>query len=251
MGSTTDLPLATKAIRSRADLEDYVYNFNANNKAEYAAYYSKDTMVDQIHSCMRETLVLKKVVFSQEAVATEIHTQFRGINGFETDNLDGRWGPVWPDNGPLVRMFVWYTLDKDGHIIELAEDASVMKEASRHTIRTRGDLDHYLRSFNTNDFDTFPRYYTPDVTVILDGKETLTGKDEVVKFFRNAREKIHEEHWTTADRDQKDILHFGSGVRKGGGYRVQFLIYYELTPEGKIHHITAASCGQAKIFNPK
>ncbi|KAH7237945.1 hypothetical protein B0J15DRAFT_529384 [Fusarium solani] len=286
MGSTADLPLATKAIRSRADLEDYVYNFNANNKAEYAAYYSKDTVfkfstfpdrtldeflawVDQIHSCMRETLVLKKVVFSQEAVATEMHTQFRGINGFETDNLDGRWGPVWPDNGPLVRMFVWYTLDKDGHIIELAEDASVMKEASRHTIRTRGDLGHYLRSFNTNDFDTFPRYYTPDVTVILDGKETLTGKDEVVKFFRNAREKIHEEVNVqsiildkdgvaiksdikfTAIANIEDILHFGSGVRKGGGYRVQFLIYYELTPQGKIHHITAASCGQAKIFNPE
>ena len=142
---------------------------------------------------MRETLVLKKVVFSQDAVATEMHTQFRGINDFETDNLDGRWGPVWPGDGPLVRMFVWYTLDKDGHIIEVAEDASLMKAASRHVIRTRGDLDHYLSSFNTNDFDTFPRYYAPDVTIILDGKHTLNGKDEVVNFFRNAREKVLEE----------------------------------------------------------
>ncbi|KAF4995691.1 hypothetical protein FDECE_12720 [Fusarium decemcellulare] len=285
MSSSANLALGTKSIRSRADLEDYVYNFNANNKAAYTAYYAKNavfkfssfpdrtldeflTWVDQIHSCMRETLNLKKVVFGQDAVATEMHTQFRGINDFETDNLDGRWGPVWPGNGPLVRMFVWYTLDKNGHIVELAEDASLMKEASRHVIRSRENLDHYLNAFNTNDFDTFPRYYTDDVTIVLDGKQTLKGKDTVVNFFRNAREKINEEvNIRSAILDQggvalksdikftaivniEDILHFGTGVRKGGGYEVQFLIYYELTPEGKIHYITAASSGPVKIFNP-
>jgi len=149
--------------------------------------------VDEIHAGMRETLELKRVVFGQDIVVTEMHTQFRGINGYETDNLAGRWGPVWPGNGPLVKMFVWYTLDKDGHIIQLTEDAYLEKEASRGVIRTHEDFKLYLNAFNTNDFDTFPRYYTSDVTIILDGKQTLHGKDEAVSFFRNARNQLNED----------------------------------------------------------
>jgi hypothetical protein len=52
------------------------------------------------------------------------------------------------------------------------------------------------------------------------------------------------------DFKEQDILQFGSGVRKGGGYEAQFLIYYELNPEGKIHRITAAHSAPVKIFNP-
>ncbi|KAF4962115.1 hypothetical protein FSARC_9775 [Fusarium sarcochroum] len=285
MSSSQGLRLGTKSIRNRADLDDYVYHFNANDKAEYTAYYSKDAVfrlsgfpdrstdeflswVDEIHAGMRETLDLKRVVFGQDIVVTEMHTQFRGINGYETDNLAGRWGQVWPGNGPLVKMFVWYTLDKDGHIIQLTEDAYLEKEASRDVIRTHEDFKLYLNAFNTNDFDTFPRYYTSDVTIILDGKQTLHGREEATSFFRNARSQVNEDVNVqsivldntgialksyikfTAIANIEDILNFGSGVRKGGGYEAHFLIHYELTPEGKIHYITAAQSGTVKIFNP-
>ncbi|KAF5971622.1 hypothetical protein FBULB1_9133 [Fusarium bulbicola] len=165
-------------------------------------------------------------------------------------------------------MFVWYTLDKDGHIIQVTEDSYVEREATRDVIRTHEDFKLYLNAFNSNDFDTFPRYYSSDITINLDGKQTLHGKDEAVGFFRNARNQVNEDVTIqsmvldksgialksfikfTAVETIEDILNFGSGVRKGGGYEAHFLIHYELTPEGKIHYITAAQSGTVKIFNP-
>ncbi|KAH7202930.1 hypothetical protein IWW34DRAFT_759354 [Fusarium oxysporum f. sp. albedinis] len=285
MAISTCLRIGTKSIRSKADLEDYVRHFNRDDKAEYTAYYAKDAVfrfsgfpdrsldefmawADQIHAGMRETLNIQRIVFSPDVVVAELHTEFRGINGYETDNLAGRWGPVWEGNGPLVKMFIWYHLDKDGHICLLTEDAYVIKEASRDVIRSRDDMDKYLNAFNTNDFDVFPRYYAQDVVISLDSKQTLEGKDEVVSFFRNVRNNILEEVDIqsiildqnavaiksnikfTAIVNIEDILQFGSGVRKGGGYETQFLIYYELNTEGKIHKITAAHSAPVKIFNP-
>ncbi|SPJ89664.1 uncharacterized protein FTOL_13025 [Fusarium torulosum] len=285
MTTSTPLRLGTKSIRSKADLEEYVRHFNRDDKVEYTAYYAKDAVfrfsgfpdrtveefmvwADQIHAGMRETLNIDKVVFSPDLVVTELHTQFRGINGYETDNLAGRWGPVWEGNGPLVKMFVWYHLDKDGHVCLLSEDAYVMKEATRDVIRSRDDMNQYVDAFNANNFDVFPRYYTPDIIISLDSKQVLQGKDEAVSFFRNTRDNIREEvdiQSITLDENAvavksnikftaianiEDILQFGSGVRKGGGYEAEFLTYYELNPQGKIFKITAAHCGPVKIFNP-
>jgi hypothetical protein len=42
-------------------------------------------------------------------------------------------GPVWPGHGPLVKAYVWYTLNKNGHIIKATEDAYLIKAATPAT----------------------------------------------------------------------------------------------------------------------
>jgi hypothetical protein len=57
MSSSPDLRIGTKSIRNRADLDDYVYHFNANDKAEYTAYYSKDAVVSACSQVCPVTLL--------------------------------------------------------------------------------------------------------------------------------------------------------------------------------------------------
>lgn len=57
MSSSQGLRLGTKSLRNRADLDDYVYHFNANNKAEYTAYYSKDAVVGKYSMVCLVTLL--------------------------------------------------------------------------------------------------------------------------------------------------------------------------------------------------
>lgn len=77
-----------------------------------------------MHTAVSEKLTLEKAIFKSDGseIAAVINIQFRGKDGVKIDNFADRWGPVWPGHGPLVRAYVWYTLDKDGHIIEAVED---------------------------------------------------------------------------------------------------------------------------------
>jgi hypothetical protein len=52
MAISTDLRIGTKSIRTKADFEDYVRQFNRDNKAEYTAFYAKDAVVSEAsHHC--------------------------------------------------------------------------------------------------------------------------------------------------------------------------------------------------------
>lgn len=82
------------------------------------------TWVEQVHTVVHEKLTLQKAIFNTEGteIAAVINIQFRGKDNVRIENFGERFGPVWPGHGPLVRAYVWYTLDKDGHIVEAIED---------------------------------------------------------------------------------------------------------------------------------
>ncbi|KAJ5904877.1 uncharacterized protein N7473_001793 [Penicillium subrubescens] len=143
-------PFATKSIRSVSDLENYLEGLNTNDPLAFTPYYAPDAIfkwsgqpdrsinefldwVLDVHIAVTEKLSLRKAIFNGDGtvIAAEVTMQFQGNGNFETDNFVGKWGPVWPGNGPLVRAYVWYTLDKDGHIIEAIEDAHLLKAATR------------------------------------------------------------------------------------------------------------------------
>ncbi|KAJ6009619.1 hypothetical protein N7499_004984 [Penicillium canescens] len=142
------LPFGTKSIRNLSDIEDYLEGLNTNDPRAFTPYYSKDAIfkwsgqpektvhefldwVMNVHVSVTEELSLCKAIFNRDGtvIAAEITMQFRGNGNFQTDNFVGKWGPVWPGHGPLVKAYVWYTLTTDGHIIEAIEDAYLMKAA--------------------------------------------------------------------------------------------------------------------------
>ncbi|GME28680.1 putative hydrolase family protein [Neofusicoccum parvum] len=143
------LAVATKSMRTLADFEDYIAAFNADDFPGYCAYYAKDVFMNigslsektlqgylewikPMRVGVSETLNPQRVAFDRDGscVVARVHTKFRGREGFRTDNFAGKWGPVYPGEGPLVLMTVWYMLDKEGHIIELAADSSLMEKAT-------------------------------------------------------------------------------------------------------------------------
>lgn len=59
------------------------------------------------------------------------------------------------------------------------------------SVRTREDLDRYIVAFNTNDYDTYASFYSSDVEMNL-GATVVKGKDEIIKWFKEARKRILE-----------------------------------------------------------
>ncbi|KAG2419173.1 hypothetical protein HFD88_002279 [Aspergillus terreus] len=146
------LPFGTKSMRTLSDIEDYLEALNTNEPCAFAPYYSADAVfkwsgqpernvhefldwVLTVHNSVTEKLSLRKAIFNRTGtvIAAEITMQFRGNVNFQTDNFVGKWGPVWPGHGPLVKAYVWYTLNKDGHIIEATEDAYLIEAATPAT----------------------------------------------------------------------------------------------------------------------
>lgn len=65
--------------------------------------------VGPMHENIQETLGPKRVSFDVDGdyVAIEFHTKFTTKHGHSEDNFLGRWGPVYTEDGPLVKMYVW------------------------------------------------------------------------------------------------------------------------------------------------
>ncbi|KAM5353260.1 hypothetical protein ACJZ2D_016841 [Fusarium nematophilum] len=128
----------TKSFTSRAALDDYLEGFNSDDFPRYCAYYHKDIIMDiksledktlegflkwikPLHKCVTEELIPKRVAVDVggKYVAVDYEVQFRGLEGFQTDNFAGKWGHVYAGEGPLVHMSLWYHLDPEGHITRL------------------------------------------------------------------------------------------------------------------------------------
>ncbi|KAH6685497.1 hypothetical protein F5X68DRAFT_210244 [Plectosphaerella plurivora] len=141
MAKPLNLPFGTKSLRSTADIENYLDNLSNDRPLQFTPYYSPNatfkwsgnpdrtttefvTWVEQVHTVVDEKLMLQKAIFNAEGtkIAAVINIQFRGKENVRIDNFGERFGPVWPGHGPLVRAYVWYNLDKDGHILEAVED---------------------------------------------------------------------------------------------------------------------------------
>lgn len=86
-----------------------------------------------MRTMVTETLNPTRVAFDrdQNCVVARFHTKFRGCEGFRIDDFAGKWGPVHPGEGPIVLMTVWYMLDEDGHIKELASDSTLFETAPK------------------------------------------------------------------------------------------------------------------------
>jgi hypothetical protein len=66
------------------------------------------------------------------------------------------------------------------------------------SFKTKQDLLNYLNYFNKDDFDNFPSYFTPNVTMDLNGVIKTEGRPALVDFIRAQRDhmleniKLHE-----------------------------------------------------------
>lgn len=59
----TEYPLQTKSLRSKEDFEDYIKQFNDDNFAGYAAYYSRDIFVRYVLFTADQNSWLQKATF--------------------------------------------------------------------------------------------------------------------------------------------------------------------------------------------
>ncbi|KAH8594120.1 hypothetical protein B0O99DRAFT_673257 [Bisporella sp. PMI_857] len=138
----------TKCLKGEKDFMDYVGNFNEDNFSGYSAYYSNDIFMNiaslseksfkgymewikPMHAVLTETLALQKLAFDKDGkyIVADFHTKFRSKGVFETEHFAGKWGPIYGDKGPLVRMVVWYHLDPDGYIVQLEAISTLMEAA--------------------------------------------------------------------------------------------------------------------------
>ncbi|KAF4314279.1 hypothetical protein GTA08_BOTSDO00728 [Botryosphaeria dothidea] len=133
------------------------------------------------------------------------------------------------------------------------------------SVRTREDLDRYIVAFNTNDYDTYASFYSPDVEMNL-GATVVKGKDEIIKWFKEARKRILEylevEHVfigekavaLTEDITFTALIDFdepfydvGPPVQKGGGYKAPFVIFYDLDEQGRMKTLNAGRIKPAVV----
>lgn len=60
------------------------------------------------------------------------------------------------------------------------------------SFKTKQDLLNYLYYFNKNDFDKFPCYFTPNVTMDLNGVIKTKGRPALLDFLRAQRDHMLE-----------------------------------------------------------
>lgn len=58
-------------------------------------------------------------------------------------------------------------------------------------IRSREDFDKYLAAFNSSDFDSYSGYYASNAVMGL-GNFVIRGRDDIMRFFRDSRQRISE-----------------------------------------------------------
>ena len=54
------------------------------------------------------------------------------------------------------------------------------------------DYEDYVARFNANDFEGFGRYYHDDVVFSLGDKKQITGRDNILDFYRDVKSKVRE-----------------------------------------------------------
>lgn len=57
----------------------------------------------------------------------------------------------------------------------------------------REDFEAYIDAFNRNDFDGFSKFYADDVEFNLGDRKQIIGRENIVAFYREVKEHIHEE----------------------------------------------------------
>lgn len=119
----------------------------------------------------------------------------------------------------------------------------------------RAQYDDYVACFNRGDFDGFSKYYDDDVVFELGDLRVLRGRDEIVAFYREVKERIREtftplqvvmdEEGVAVESETEfvaldDWPDFVSGpMRKGDVFRRRGLVMYTLR-DGKFSRIRSA-----------
>lgn len=87
-----------------------------------------------MHAKVTETLHLQKFAFDKygKYIVADFHTLFRSKGNFETEQFLGKWGPIYDNKGPVVRMVVWYHLSSGGHVVELEANSTLIEAAPPH-----------------------------------------------------------------------------------------------------------------------
>ncbi|HTY94129.1 MAG TPA: nuclear transport factor 2 family protein [Steroidobacteraceae bacterium] len=193
-----------------ADYRRYIDAFNRSDFAQFSRFYRADlefhgrggdfrgrdavvAFYREVHSRLREKLEVRRIIEGPGQLVADVVTQLQA-------------GQDWPDfpTGPLKKgqilhsqNFIWYehaggefTRIRSAHYRrgDIPDDgpgpAPVTADQPALTAERFG---HYIDAFNRNDYGGFADYYSPDVVLVIAGRQELRGRDSIVDFYRDVK----------------------------------------------------------------
>jgi ketosteroid isomerase-like protein len=161
--------------------------------------------LDWAHDGVREIMRPQVVVEDGEWIFAEIDMDFHAL----TDKPDYVFGPLKAGQSVTVKFFVQYRT-RGGKVAQLksmtwppGQGVSRPQPRLDGSLAGRQAFQAYAQAFSDGQFETFSRYYAPDVVCELSSL-TLTGRDGIVDFYRGMFAKVRETltvHRLTADDD--------------------------------------------------